>query len=70
MGLINEGKQLLLFQPSSLYTKLPHNKILMVLNNLIDFCFNGGENKYITVNNYGAHWVKNMKGNVICLNKQ
>ena len=42
----------------------------MVLNSLIDFCFDGGESKYVTVNNYGAHWVKNIKDNVICLNKQ
>ena len=43
---------------STLYTKLPHNKLLMVLNSLIDFCFDGGECKYIAVNNYGARWVK------------
>ena len=52
----------------TLYTKLPHNKLLMVLNSLIDFCFDGGESKYITVNNYGARWVNNIKDNVICLN--
>ena len=55
---------------STLYTKLPHNKLLIVLNSLIDFCFDEGENKHITVNNYGARWVKNIKDNVICLNKQ
>ena len=42
----------------------------MLLNSLIDFCFDGGENKYITVNNYGVRWLKNIKDNVICLNKQ
>ena len=42
----------------------------MVLNSLIDFCFDGGERKYITVNNYGALLGKNIKDNVICLNKQ
>ena len=40
----------------------------MALKSLIGFCFDGGENKYITVNNYGACWVKNIKENVICLN--
>ena len=58
------------FDFSTLYTKLPHNKLLMVLNSLIDFCFDGGECKYITVNNYGARWVNNVKDNVICLSKQ
>ena len=53
------------------YTKFPHNKLLIVLNSLIDrFCFDGGENKYITVNTYWARWVKNIKDNVICFNKQ
>ena len=42
----------------------------MVLNSWIDFCFDEGESKYITVNSYGAHWVKNIKDNVICLEKQ
>ena len=48
------------FDFSALYTKLPHNTLLMVLNSLIDFCFGGGENTYITGNSYGARWVKNM----------
>ena len=38
------------FDFSTLYTKLPHNKPLMVLNSLIDFCFDAGETKYVTVN--------------------
>ena len=42
----------------------------MVLNSLIDFCFDGRESKYITVNTYGARSVKNIIDNVICLNKQ
>ena len=40
------------FDLSTLCTKLPDNKLLMLLNSLIYFCFDGGENKYITVNNY------------------
>ena len=58
------------FDFSTLYTKLPHKKLLMVLNSLIDFCFDGGESKYVTVNSYGAHWVKSIQCNTICLNKQ
>ena len=57
------------FEFSTLCTKFSHNKLLMVLNSLINFCFDGGENKYITVNGYGACWVINIKDNVICLNK-
>ena len=43
---------------------------MIVLNSLMNFYFDGGENKYITVNNYGARWVKNIKDSVICLKKQ
>ena len=53
-----KATSVLAFDFSTLYTKLPHNKLLMVFNSLIDFCFNGGESKYIKVNNYGACWVK------------
>ena len=42
----------------------------MVLNSFTDFCFDGGESKYILVNNYGARQVKNIKDNVICLNEK
>ena len=71
MGLINVGKQLAsTFDFSTLYTKLPHNKILMLLNSLIDFCFDGGESKYITVNSYGARWVKNIKDNYVLTNSK
>ena len=41
----------------------------MVCNSLIDFCFDGAESKYVTVNSYEALWEKNIKDNVICLNK-
>ena len=42
----------------------------MILNSFIDFCFDWGENEYVTVNNYGACWVKNIKDTIICLKKQ
>ena len=49
------------FDFSALYTKFPHNRLLMVLNILIDFCFDGGESNFITVNSYWARWVKILK---------
>ena len=57
------------FDFSTLDTKLQYNKLLIVLNNLINFCFDEGENKYITVCSYGVHWVKDIKYNQIGLNK-
>ena len=59
------------FDFSTLYTKLSHHKLWIVVNSLIDFCFNEGERKYIiTVNSYESRWVKNIKDNIICLSKQ
>ena len=46
----NKAKSISTFDFSTLYTKLPHNKLLMVLHHLIDFCFDGGENKFIQKN--------------------
>ena len=62
-----KGTSVSTFEFSTLYIKFPHNKYLMVLNSLIDFCFDGRESKYITVNNYGARWVKNVKDNVMII---
>ena len=42
----------------------------MVLYSLVNFCFDGRESKYITVNNCCARWVKTIKNNVISLNNQ
>ena len=65
-----KATSVLTFNFSTLYNKLSHNKLLMVLNSLIDFYFDGGECKYITINNYGARWANNIEDNVMCINKQ
>ena len=41
---------------STLYTKIPHDKLLKVLNELTDFCFDGGLCNFIVVNKYSANW--------------
>ena len=46
------------FDFSTLYTKIPHNKLISVLNNIIDFAFKGGTRDYISVSNSQAYWVK------------
>ena len=58
------------FDFSTLYIELSQNKLLMVLKKLIDFRFDGGEDKYIVVCSYGVSWIKDTKDNQICLNKQ
>ena len=47
------------FDFSTLYTKIPHDKLLFVLNDLIDFCFQGGTNNHVAVTKFGAKWVTN-----------
>ena len=42
----------------------------MVLHHLIDFCFDGGENKFIQINKFGARWIREVNKNMICFSKQ
>ena len=51
------AKRISTFDFSTLYTNIPHDKLINVLNELIDFCFKGWENKHIAVTKYGAKWV-------------
>ena len=53
-----------------IYNESPNNKLMMVLNNLVDFYFDRGKNKYITVIRYSACLVKDIKDNQIHLDKQ
>ena len=39
-----------------LYTKFEHFSLIEELNNIVDLAFNGGERKYIGVNNKIAFW--------------
>ena len=52
------------FDFSTLYTKIPHDKLKEVLHELTDFCFKGCRTSKILVNEYGATWkhAKNSKG--------
>ena len=46
------------FDFSTLYTKIPHDKLIEVLSKIIDFVFKGGTRKKIAVNRRGfAYWV-------------
>ena len=42
------------FDFSTFYTKIPHDKLLYVLNEITDFAFKGGTRDYVTVYNSGA----------------
>lgn len=63
--LINVRKQIL-FQ----HNILRHNKLLMTLNDLIDFCYGGGGHEICHIFNYGGRRVRDMIENQIFLNSQ
>ena len=49
-------KSMSTFDFLTLYTKIPHGKLLYVLNEITDFAFKGGTRSYVTVYNSGAFW--------------
>ena len=50
------------FDFSTLYTKIPHESLLEVMNTICDFCFQGGANDLLSLSSSGASWVsKNSK---------
>ena len=51
------GRCMSTFDFSTLYTKIHLLKLISVLNELIDFCFQGGTNKHVAITKFGAKWV-------------
>ena len=41
------------FDFSTLYTKIPHEKLLKVMNELTDVCFQGGDREFLSVTKSG-----------------
>ena len=68
----NKAETITTFDFSTLYTKIPHNKLVKVLNELTDFCFDGGLGNYIIVDKFGAKWTssKPNQTNFLLFNKQ
>ena len=64
------AKRISTFDFSTLYTNIPHNKLINVLNELIDFCFKGWENKHIAVTKYGAKWVTDVTKHDLVFSKE
>ena len=50
----NSAKSIKTYDFSTLYTKIPHQKLLDVLSELVDFCFQGGTHEQILVSDSGA----------------
>ena len=58
------AKSIATYDFSTLYTKIPHNKLISRLSTVIDFVFDGGDKNYIRLSPNGAFWGKKVKGKV------
>jgi len=65
-----KAKSIATYDFSSLYTHIPHDKLIFVLKEIVDFAFNGGTNKYISVTKRGAYFVKNQNKDKTCYTKE
>ena len=54
----NAARTLSTFDFSTLYTKIPHDKLKFVLSEIVDFAFKGGTRDLIKVYNFVAYWTK------------
>ena len=49
------AKQISTFDFSTLYTKIPHEKLRNILYKVVDFVFKGGTRDYMIINRKGCH---------------
>ena len=55
---------------STLYTKIPHDKLLDILSKVIDFVFKGGTRDYIIINKQVcASWSSKKRGHLFVFTK-
>lgn len=54
--MISDKQSLLLLDFSTLYTNIPHDKLILALENIVNKCFTSSKIKYITVNHFEAFW--------------
>ena len=57
-----KAKQISTFDFSTLYTNLPHNDLVRVLNKIIDFVFDGGTRNYLGFSQFSTFWIKKPSG--------
>ena len=63
------AKTITTFDFSTLYTKIPHDKLVGVLEELVDFCFQGGTHERISITGSGARWVSKNTRSGICYDR-
>ena len=54
----NKARTISTYDFSTLYTKIPHEKLVEVLSNICDHTFNDTDRRFISVGNKSAYWVK------------
>ena len=68
INLKKKAREISTFDFSTLYTKLPHDDLILVLHEMIDFAFNGGKfknegnRKFLTVFKNYSYWTKKSRG--------
>ena len=68
INLKKKAREISTFDFSTLYTKLPHDDLILVLHAMIDFAFNGGKfknegnRKFLTVFKNYSYWTKKSRG--------
>ena len=58
------AKRISTYDFSTLYTKIPHDDLISVLNKIIDLAFKGGNKNKIEIAYTKAFWVRKLKGKV------
>ena len=60
----SSAKSISTFDFSTLYTTLPHNLLIEVLNSIIDFVFDSGTRNRIGFSNNSVYWTSKAKDNL------
>ena len=65
-----KAKSISTYDFSSLYTHIPHDQLITVLSELVDFVFQGGTRTYISVTKSGANFVQKQNRKKTCYTKE
>ena len=64
-----QAKAVVTYDFSTLCTKIPHEKLKLALNNIVEKCFENSKMKYISINNYEAFWSDRVSKRYTSFNK-
>ena len=58
------AKSIVTYDFSTLYTKIPHKKLITVMNKIVDFCFKGYTQQYLSINGDKIEWTTTKPDNL------